>query len=158
MATSNKNPYLRALTLGAMSGIRSMTAPAFLSYDASRNGSGGLDGTVFSMLGRRNVANVIALMSAGEIVADKLPFIPNRTDPGPLFGRLAIGGTSGAVAFVEEDKPALIGGLIGALAALISTNVSFQVRMALSRKIPGVLAAVVGDAVALGLGLTTLRK
>lgn len=150
------NPYLRASVLGAMAGIRSLSATTVLSLDASRTDRD-LEGTVFSKLASPTVSRLLVLAELGEIVADKLPFVPNRTDPLPLLGRILWGGAAGAAAFAEAKKSALLGAAIAAQAAVISTNISFRLRAALSKKIPGPVAGLVGDAAVILLGYALLR-
>lgn len=141
-----------------MSGIRSMSAPAMLAIDARHNNRK-LEGTPFELLKRPEAPLVVGLMSVGEMLADQLPFIPNRTDPGPLFGRIVIGGTSAAIVFTGEGKPAVQGAVLGAAAAVISTFASYNVRKFLSERahLPNVLGGLLGDAVVIALGAALLR-
>jgi uncharacterized membrane protein len=71
------------LTLGAITGVRSMAGPAALAarYDGP-------------------IKNVVAVLAAGEMIADKTSLVGNRIDPIPLAGRAVAG--------------ALVGGLIAA--------------------------------------------
>lgn len=82
MASTRSDPALDdAVLLGLAAGLRSASAPAALAL-------GGRFGP-----GRpRRLAPAFAL---GEIVADKLPFVPSRTSAGPLGGRIASGALSG---------------------------------------------------------------
>ena len=52
---------------------------------------------------RKKSAKTMALMAAGEMIADKLPFIPSRTAMFPLVARVASGALSGT-AFVKGKK------------------------------------------------------
>lgn len=156
MGKPDVDPYLRAAALGAMAGIRSISGLVTLSLDASRHHRG-LGGTILSKLASPMVSKLFVLAEVGEMAADKSPFLPNRTDPLPLLGRIALGGTAGAIAFVEAKEPAALGAAISALAAIVSTNISFRLRAALSKKIPGPVAGLVGDAAVVALGYALLR-
>jgi uncharacterized membrane protein len=75
----------RALGLGAISGLRSLSGPAFVSRAASR-GDLDLDRTVFAFLGSPRVSKTLVLMELGELVGDKLPVTPSRTSHLPCSG------------------------------------------------------------------------
>ena len=78
----------RVLGLGAISGLRSLSGPAFVCRAAS-HGYLDLDGTVFAFLGSPRISKALVLMEFGELVGDKLPATPSRTSLHPLLGRAA---------------------------------------------------------------------
>ena len=84
-----------AFLLGMVAGLRSMTAPAAASW-AARLGWLQLEGTPVAFLGHTVAAYVLGVAALAELVADKLPRTPNRTDPGPSIARILTGGLSGA--------------------------------------------------------------
>ncbi len=85
MTSSDSTSALRrAAALGAVSGLRTFTAPGVL---AARG-----------RWGRGRVARVVPVVAAGELVGDKLPMIPPRSDPPSLLGRLASGAAAGSAA------------------------------------------------------------
>jgi uncharacterized membrane protein len=133
-----------------------MSALAAVSIDARHNDRD-LDDTPFASICSPNVSTLLSLAAAGEMVVDKLPILPNRTDLLPLLGRVFFAGVSGAAVFIEEKQPAPVGAAVAALASVASTNVSFQLRRGLSRRLPGLLAALVGDAAVVALGYTFTR-
>ena len=49
----------------------------------------------------------------GELIADKLPFIPNRTSPGPLFGRIVLGALCGATLCAAGGYSLAVGSILG---------------------------------------------
>ncbi|MGH9310283.1 MAG: DUF4126 domain-containing protein, partial [Vicinamibacterales bacterium] len=75
-----KDAIVIAGALGAVSGSRSMLAPALVAraHHASP------------------AAPILALLAGGEMMADKMPFIPSRTDALPLAGRIVSGALAGA--------------------------------------------------------------
>jgi uncharacterized membrane protein len=135
-----------------------MSGPAFATIDAGRNDRK-LEGTVFEPLKRSEAPLVVGFMAVGEMIVDKLPFLPNRTDPLPLIGRLVLGGTAGAAVFAGEGESALVGAAIGSLGALVSSFVGFRVRMFLIEKVglPNLVGGLVGDAAVIGIGSALLR-
>jgi uncharacterized membrane protein len=126
-------PYARALSIGAVAGMRSMTAPA---------------STLF--VHDRRLARVARYAALGELIADKLPFIPARTALPSLAFRVVIGGVCGdAVARGQHASRA--GGIaLGALGAVAGTYLGYALRSYVTRRrlVPGVVVALVEDAIA----------
>jgi len=93
----------------------------------------------------RTVA-ILKLLAAGEVIMDKTPFAPDRTDVAPLIGRLVLGGLVGAA--VSKDKW-IQGGAAGALGALAATYAAYYIRKTLhdDQHIPNVLLGVAEDAI-----------
>jgi uncharacterized membrane protein len=83
--------------------------------------------------------------AAGELIVDKLPAVPSRTEPLPYLGRIAGGALCGSVV---AGGP---GALAGAGAAVAATVVGYQCRRLASQRIPGTLVALLEDALAIGV-------
>jgi len=81
----------------------------------------------------------------GELVADKLPNIPNRTDPGPLLGRAIAGAIVGAAVGDRLDRDRVRYALAGAAIAVLTAQLSFRLRRTLSDHLPPVAAALAED-------------
>ena len=94
------NIYLKAIGIGTVAGMRSASAPALTSYYFVNNPSLFLDASPLKGLGQQTTLNVLKFMAAGELVADKLPKCPNRTDPGALAARAVSGGVCAAAIFL----------------------------------------------------------
>src|SRR5437764_14265899 len=109
--------YAEAAVLGAVSGMRSMAAPAIVSRLA-HTGLLPLEGSQVKFLGHKNSAKTMAIMAAGEIIADKLPFIPKRTSIFPLVTRAVSGALSGTAFTKARKGSAVAGAVIGSLAAV----------------------------------------
>lgn len=101
----------RIVALGALTGVRSMSGLTTLA--ATRGGA---------------LRAGLMLLSAGEMLADKTSFIGNRTDALPLVGRAACGALVGALVASERDDDLVVGGLIGAAAAIAATHLAYQWR------------------------------
>jgi uncharacterized membrane protein len=97
-------------------------------------------------------------LALGEFVADKLPFLPDRTSPLPLVGRAVLGGVSGAAICSAKKRPVVIGALLGAVAAVGMTFVAFKFRRRLSKALPGPLVGLAEDALVSGAGWFIANK
>jgi uncharacterized membrane protein len=156
MSSSESDVYLRAAGLGAIAGLRSFSAPALLSHQISRSNK---QEGVASLLGSPTVAAVLGVLAGGEIVADKLPWMPNRTDPPALIARAGSGAFVGATICRAKGRSAVTGALIGAAAAIAATFAGFHLRRAAVRDLglPDTIVALVEDAVVVGAGTSLLR-
>jgi len=67
-------------------------------------------------------------LALGELVADKLPFIPNRTSPGPLFGRVVLGALSGSALCAATGFSLAAGAILGAAGGAAGAFAGFQAR------------------------------
>ena len=134
------NSLLTAGALGAVSGSRSMLAPALVARAVSTS----------------PYIPILSLFAAGEMAADKMPFIPARTEAVPLFGRLASGAMVGA-ALVKRNRVA--GALAGAAGALAAAYALVALRRyAAANRIPNAVAGACEDALALAAGVWALRR
>ena len=149
----------RALGLGAISGLRSLSGPAFISRAASR-GDLDLDRTVFAFLGSPRVSKTLVLMELGELVGDKLPATPSRTSLPPLLGRAASGALVGAAVFVSEGRRATTGAALGSTAAIAASFTGEWLRALAVEKtgLPDPVVALAEDATVLLVGLRSLRN
>ncbi|SEL11286.1 hypothetical protein SAMN04515665_108125 [Blastococcus sp. DSM 46786] len=134
----------RALLLGVATGGRSSLGFAGPALTApTRPGAPGH---------RSRPARVVALASlAGELVADKHPATPDRTQPGALGGRLvaaAVGGTSLAARERVNGALPLVAAVAGGLAGSVG---GLRWRRWAASRMPDLQAALLEDAVALGL-------
>jgi uncharacterized membrane protein len=91
------------------------------------------------------IRGAIIVAAVGELIGDKLPSTPSRTQPLPLIGRIASGTFCGWVA--GGDTGALVGAATGAAA----TFGFYQARKAESARMPALLAGLLEDAIAIGL-------
>jgi uncharacterized membrane protein len=81
--------YLLALLIGVVAGLRSMTAPAAVSW-AARLGWLHLENTWLAFLGFSATPYILSVLAIAELIADKLPKTPSRKAPVDLsLGSLA---------------------------------------------------------------------
>lgn len=149
----------RALGLGAISGLRSLSGPAFVSRAASR-GALNLDGTFLAFLSSPRLSKALVLTELGELVGDKLSAIPSRTSPPPLLGRAASGALVGAAVFVSEGRRVTTGAALGSTAALAASLAGERLRALTVEKtgLPDPVVAIAEDATVLFVGLRSLRN
>ena len=144
----NASSTLPTVLLAAATGARSMTGLAATARQIAAAGaapSAPLPQPA-RWLATPRVAGSIAALAAMELVADKLPGIPNRTDPGPLLGRVATGGLIGAAIAAVAGSDRARGAVVGAAAAFAGAHLGFQLRRELAERLPAGVAALVEDA------------
>ncbi len=148
----------RTLLLGVMSGMRSMSAPALISRRAVQNPHA-FKGTLFAPLAQKEASSLAGLAALGEIVIDKLPILPKRTALLPLLGRAMLGGFAGAAAYTEPKRSASEGAIIGALAAVASSYVSYFIRRGVGKllHLPDLPVAILEDVGVAGIGRAVMQ-
>ena len=139
---------LLGIMIGIIAGLRSMTAPAVVSW-AARLGWIHLNSGWLAFLGYSWTPWVLSIAAVGELVVDKLPSTPSRKMPPSFAFRIVSGAISGAAIGISRGSLALgiIGGAIG---AVIGTLGGAAARSALAKIFGKDLpAAVLEDAVAI---------
>lgn len=122
---------LGAALLGAAAGMRTFTPEAVM---AARG----------RLTADDRVRGLLVAAAAGELIGDKLAFVPARTTPLPYLGRVASG------AFCGNAAAGAGGALAGAIASAATTMGGYQVRRLAAGKteVPDLLVAVLEDATA----------
>lgn len=149
---------VRALILGGVAGLRSLLAPALLSQKLAQKNPTGAASQISQALAEPPVATTLKVLSVGELVADKLPKTPNRIDPLPLAFRAVSGALVGGAVFSSAKRPAWIGALLGAGAAVGAAYGGYHLRKMADEKLslPDPVIALLEDAIAVGLGSAAL--
>lgn len=152
-------PY-KVAGLAALAGLRSMAAPALLSRAARCGDIEGLQGTPFATLGRPRVSAMLQLLMIGEMVADKTPFVPNRTSTPALLGRASSGALASAALFAAGKRRAAIGAVFGILPALVAAYAGKKFRTQVPEKlgVPGPILGLLEDGIVLLGGKRLLRS
>ena len=150
--------YGGAAVLGAVSGMRSMAAPAIVSKLA-HTGLLPVQESQIDFLRHKNSVKTMAIMAVAEMVADKLPFIPNRTSVFPMVTRAASGAFSGIAFTGGKKRSKVFGALIGALAAVGASYGMFKLRQAAGKRfhLPDPIVAVAEDALVAACGFVVLK-
>lgn len=143
--------YAGVTCLGFASGLRSQVGLATI---CSGTPTRSLPGILRSRFARRS-AVVLAL---AELAADKLPSVPDRTEPAGLLARLTLGGTSGGLAARGMGFGPSTAVVLGSLASLTGAFAGLAGRRMLGSRMPAVRAGVVEDGVALVISAVGLRS
>src|SRR6267154_4790727 len=123
--------YFLAFLIGAVAGLRAMTAPAVVSW-AARVGWLHLENTPLAFLGFAATPYIMSVLAIGELVNDKLPKTPSRKEPVPFGARIVTGALSGAAIGASADS--MVGGLVaGALGGVAGTLGGYEFRSRLVR-------------------------
>jgi uncharacterized membrane protein len=145
------------LLLGVVTGMRSMTAIAALSW-----------ATWLGLIPEQGWANwaahlIVAILftifALGEYYVDMLPKTPKRTELGPAVVRVVVGALVGAMVAAAIDEPVAGGVIFGAGGAIIGTWGGFFVRMTVARIFRRDLpAALLETASAIALAVLAIAK
>ncbi|CAA9579193.1 MAG: hypothetical protein AVDCRST_MAG33-3414 [uncultured Thermomicrobiales bacterium] len=157
------NTLTRTFAIGIAAGLRSQVPGAALTQ-ALRDGNLGRGrGRLWSTL-RRDRSRQIALVSmVGEMVGDKLPVTPSRTEAPSNIGRIGIGAVSGAL--VASGLGARSGGLVfaalsGAAGAVVGTWGGYHARKGIveSSGLPDLPIALVEDIAAVTIARLAVAR
>ena len=156
---ANGTSYLRALGIGFVAGLRSMTAPAAVSWAAS-NGRLDLRTSPLRFLGSSHAAGLMPKLALGEIIADKTPFIPSRVKPASLIWRLLSGGFCGAAVSNSYGDNRRAGAALGIAGALVASLLGYAWRAQARRELhlPDFPSALMEDAVALATAFAVVSS
>jgi uncharacterized membrane protein len=146
-----------ALAAGAVAGMRSMTAPAVVSFKMKRMAKAEGREHPTGLSGNR-VSTALALAALGELVVDKLPETANRTDPPTLIARGISGAFAGAALSGRGRDNRIQGALLGGLAAIGAAYGMYYLRAWLVKRsgVPDAVVAFGEDAIALTLALKAI--
>jgi len=147
------------LAFAALSGLRSMAAPALLARAIRRGDVPDPKGTPYELLGR--LSPLLQLLMVGEMVADKTPLIPSRTSAGSLLGRAASGALVAAALRASDGRggkgsAALLGALSAVAASFAGENLRTQGAQRLG--VPNLVLALLEDGLVLVAGTRLLRR
>lgn len=151
--------FLLAFGIGLVIGLRSMTGPALVCW-AAHLGWLNLEGSRLAFMQSTVATYGFSAAALGELIADKLPFIPNRTSPGPVFGRIVLGALSGAALCVAAGYSSAVGAILGGLGGVIGAFAGYQARAVLVKTshLPDWVIALLEDLVAVGGGFLVVSR
>jgi uncharacterized membrane protein len=151
--------FVLALTIGFVAGLRSMTAPAAVSWAACFHWLN-LEGTPLQFMGSGVAVAILTLAALAELVADKLPRTPNRTSAGPLIGRIVLGGLSGAALSLAFGNSLLAGAGLGGLGAVLGAYAGYHARRRLvaGLKTRDLVVALGEDVLAIALAYLVVTR
>ena len=140
-------PYVLAFLTGVIAGLRSMTAPAVVSW-AAKLGWLHLENTWLAFLGFAFTPYILTVMALGELVADKLPKTPSRKAGGPFLFRIVSGALCGGAVTGGQ----VVGLIAGGLGGVAGTLGGYEFRARLVKAIGGkdLPIALLEDVIAIG--------
>ncbi|HEX8087988.1 MAG TPA: DUF4126 family protein [Blastocatellia bacterium] len=158
MPSSDTKTITKAIAMGMIAGMRSMAAPALVSNHFSHHQSKNIAGTPFRILGAPKTATALKALALGEMVADKLPIVPDRIAPASLVARTVSGALCGASVCAAERERMSLGGLAGGLAAIGSAYAFYYLRRRAGEEsgLPDALLGLTEDAIVVCCGLNIL--
>ncbi len=140
---------LLALLIGLVAGLRTMTAPAAVSW-AAWLGWLPLGDTWLAFFAHPWAAPVLTIFAIMELVGDKLPQTPSRKRPLAFAARIVSGAVSGAAltAAYGAWSTGLMAGIVG---AVIGALTGYEIRSRLAARLGLDWPVALGeDAVAVG--------
>lgn len=151
----------RSLITGALSGLRSASGPALAAWQLRGQRTRRRDRLPRRLLASDHALEATGAMAVGEVLADKHPAMPNRTDPPALVGR-AIAGAVAASALVGRRAPVKVvvaHALLGAGAAVLGAYLGYYARRAATEHsgAPAMLIAAAEDALTYAGGALAIR-
>ena len=148
---------LCAFLVGLVAGLRSMLAPAIVSWSARMNLLN-VGHTFLALMNSGVTAIVFTIFAVAELVADKLPKTPSRKQPLPFIVRILSGSLVGATVGATGGKIAL-GIVCGAIGAVVGTLGGAAARAKLAIAFGrDYRAAILEDLFAIALALFAILK
>jgi len=149
---------LGAFLMGCVCGLRSMTAPAVVAWGAHL-GWLHLQGSLLAFFAHKISLVIFSLFAIGELIADKLPFIPARTQAGPLAVRIIFGALCGAALCISAAvASAMAGAFLGAVGGVAGAFAGHNYRRRLAPIVPDGVLALCEDLVAVGGGFFLISR
>ena len=142
--------YVLAFLIGVIAGLRSLTAPAVVSW-AARLGRLKLENTWLAFLGYAATPYILTVLAIAELIADKLPKTASRKAPPGFAARLVTGALCGAAFGLADQSP--IGGLLaGVVGSIVGTLGGYEFRARLVKAVGGndLPIALLEDVIAIG--------
>lgn len=147
---------LAAFLLGLVSGLRSLTGAAVISW-AARTGHLVLAGSWLAFVGNAWMPWLLSALAIGELIGDKLPSTPSRKALAPFLGRIVLGTLCGIAIGTPAGQP-LPGAICGAVGAVAGTLGGYAARTSLTRAFGGrdLPVALCEDVIAIGTACAVL--
>jgi uncharacterized membrane protein len=146
---------MTAAGMGAMAGMRVLSAPPFMSQQMAEGGVASQATPVEEILASTPVARALPLLAFGEFILDKLPGMPPRLGTPGLLVR-GVSGAMVGVAVARHKKVSAVGlALVGAAASLVSSFALYKARQFATERlhIPNIIAGFLEDALVTTAGM-----
>ncbi|HYP26460.1 MAG TPA: DUF4126 domain-containing protein [Blastocatellia bacterium] len=158
MRSNGTKTILKAIGLGVIAGMRSMSAPALVSNHVAGGRFGAISETPFKVMGYQKTASLLKGLALGEMIADKLPVIPARVSAAPLIARVVSGAVCGGAICAAGGERVELGAVAGGLAAVAGAYGFYHLRRAVGEEsgLPDALLGLTEDAIVITGGLAIL--
>jgi len=142
--------------LGFATGLRSMTPLAVLCWFAYASQ---LSADWAPWISHLSLAIIFTVLAVAELIADKMPWIPDRVAPASLIWRVLLAGFAGAIAATSMQGPGLEGVLLAVVGALLGAFGGYMLRRDLVQRFDckDWHIAVSEDIIAIGGAIYALR-
>ena len=149
---------LHLFLIGFVSGLRSLTAPAAVSWGAHL-GWIDLSQTPLAFLGYSATPYILSLLALGELITDKLPTTPSRKAPIGFGARLVMGSFSGYALALGLGQSGIIGAVLGCVGAIAGTLGGYEARTRLTKAWSGsgLAVALLEDAIAIFVAVAAVH-
>jgi uncharacterized membrane protein len=146
-----------AFVLGFVAGLRTMMAPAVVSWCA-RTGILAVAATPLAFMGYKYTPLIFTLLAVAELITDTLPVTPSRKTPPQFIARVVSGSLVGATIGAAGNS-LVTGLLLGALGAVAGTLGGAAARgklaAAFGRDLP---AALIEDLAAIAIAVVAMLR
>src|SRR5689334_12381780 len=134
-----------AFVIGVLNGLRSFTPPAAVAWAVHLRWMK-LHGPL-ALIGSGPVVAILTLLAAFELVADKMPWVPDRIAPLSLVTRGVMGGLGGACVAMAGGQWSGIGAACGVAGSIAGAFAGYYARTRSTKAlgIPDIFVALVED-------------
>jgi uncharacterized membrane protein len=155
--------FLLCVLIGGASGLRSLTGIAIVTIVAQRGwphlGWLHLGATGLSFLGTPAAMCGFVALAIGELIADKMPFIPPRIQAGPLAFRFVLGAFCGSALALAAGLFWIFPAAVAGVAAVVGAYSGYWLRRGItSRRVKDLPIALLEDATAILLALFAVSR
>ena len=149
---------LFAFLIGLFAGLRSLTPPAAVAWAVHLGWLRVV--RQLSFIGSLPAVIILSLLAVGEVIFDKLPNTPNRTDPLGLMGRIVTGSFTGTCVSVGGGRSAVVGAGLGMLGGIVGCFGGYHARAWLVKSLrqPDFNIALLEDLIAIGGSLFIVSR
>ena len=147
-----------AFLIGVLNGLRSFTPPAAAAW-AARLGWIKLEGGL-ALIGSTFVVAIFTLLAAFELVADKMPWMPDRTTTMSLVARAVMGALTGACVAAAGGQWAGAGAACGIAGGMAGAFAGYHARTGSVKalNIPDIYVALVEDLICVAGALWVVTR
>lgn len=149
----------RAIGLGAVAGMRAMSAPALLSHFISKSNQPLSEDAMVDFLQTSNLSTILKGLALAEIIADKLPKAPDRISLPSLLVRTMSGAVVGATLSEPGGERKIVGAFLGGIGAIAASFTFFYLRKKVvhTTGLPDATIAIAEDVLAIWAGAALLK-